>query len=815
MLFFETVGKDLRYGLRSLLAQPVLYAAALGALALGIGANTTIFSVVRTVLLRPLPYAEPERLVTIYETSPQKGIQRYFLSSSDYFDWQDRSRTLEGFGGYWRNENTITDRYGDPERVAGVAITPSLIRTLGIRLIAGRIMTEAEGQANAPDVALITFEYWMRRYHGDPSIVGQSFGLNSHSTPVIGILPPGIHFAGDAQVWSVLQPYRPRPTPRFMEGVARLRPGITLAQARAEMDAVARSIAAEFPDTNAGWGAGLRPMLDDLTAGSRLTLVALFVSVTVLLLIACVNVANLLLAQSAARQREVAIRAALGAGGRRLVRQFFTESLLLAAGGGTGGIVAAIGGVRLVRAFGPDSIPRIQEVVLDLPVLAYTFGVSVVVGLLFGMAPVLRLRNPNLAAAMAGAGRGTTGSAAEGSARSALVIAQVALAVVLVNTAGLLIRSFVRLSAVNPGFHPENVLTASISLPPPHYPKVTDVSAAYAHILSAVSVIPGVRAAGTTTSLPLAPELDYRLPFWFSSRPAPPHLEDQTAWHRMVSPGLFSALGTQLIAGRDFTAHDNPDSPPVVIVNETLARQYWTSGTPIGQKLRAASGGFGPLGRILLREPAIIGVVSDIKYAGLGRNPEPAIYFPSLQAPFYSVSLVIRTDASLAPEALIGSVRRQLRDVDPDLPMAHVRTMREQVADSVSQPRVQALLIALFSVLALALGSIGIYGVLSYTVAIRMREIGIRCALGARPSEIMRHIVGHGIRLVVIGTAAGIVASLAASRLVGNLLFQVRPADWSTYAVSVGVLAGIGLLASYLPARSASLIDPNIALRDG
>jgi putative ABC transport system permease protein len=811
---FDNLRQDLRHGIRTWRSRPSLYSIAIVALALGIGANTTIFSVVETVVIKPLPYREADRLVNLFEKQAKTGVQRYFVSPSDFYDWKDRSRLLEAFAGYWRNEVNLTDAGRDPERLPCISITPSLPGTLGIQPILGRAMTEQEGLVNGPDVALITSELWRRRYGSDPGIIGQVIGVNGTATTVVGILPPGIHFAGDAEVWdNGIRYYRQRPTPRYMDALARLRPGVTLANAQSEMDSIARGIAVESPNTNADWGVGVRALPDDLVGSSRPALLVLLASVGILLLTACANVANLLLAHASARQREVAVRAALGASSGRLARQFLTESLMLALAGGSAGLFLAIAGVRGVRAFGPASVPRIHDVTLNLPVLFFTLAISVISGLLFGMAPVLRARKPELGAALKETGRSENGGARDRRGRNVLVVAQVTLAVVLVNGAGLLIKSFARLASVDPGFRTEQVLTANISLPVARYSKAADIANTFDRIRSVAESLPGVKSAGETTSLPLAQDFDYRLPFRFLSLPAPRQPEDQSAWHRMVSPGFFAALGTPIVVGRDFSDHDRADSPAVVIINEALARQYWPQGNPIGQKIRAVSGGFGPLGRILLQDPEIVGVVKDMKYSGLGRAAEPAIYFPSRQAPFASMTLVVRTDASFSPKSLIGALRQRLRGIDPDLPLAHIQTMREQVAESVAQPRFQTALLAVFSSLALLLGSVGIYGVLSYAVVSRTREIGIRTALGAGPADIRRLILSLGLRLVVCGLALGIVLSFAVGGLIESLLFQLKPTDAGNFASVCALLAGVGLLAGFLPARAASRIDPGVALR--
>jgi putative ABC transport system permease protein len=808
----ESLLQDARSGIRAWRFQPVIFTVAVTALALGIGANTTIFSVVDAVLLRPLPYRDPSRLVEIFEKAPKKSVAHYFLSSSDFFDFAERSRTLEQFAGYWRNEVNLTGDGLDPERIPAVSGTRELLGTLGIQPILGRDLTPDDQRDDAPEVALITSELWRSRFAADPVVIAKSIGLDGQSVRIIGVLPAGIHFAGDAQIWRDFHPYRPRPTPRFMEALARLRPGVSIAQAQAQMDSVARAIAAEFPATNLDWEAGLRTLPDQLFGSVRPALMVFLVSVGLLLLMACANVANLLLAQAATRQREVAVRAALGATAGRLARLFLIESVMLGLAGGGAGLFVAFAGVRAVRAFGPSGIPRLSQVELNQPVLLFTLFLSIATGIVFGIAPVLRIRRPELATALRESGRGSHGSAGEQRGRNALVIAQVSLAVVLVSTAGLLIKSFSRLMSVNPGFHADRVLTANISLSHGGRADGRAILNSYDRILAGVRTIPGIRAVGTTTSLPLAQDLDYRVPFRFLSLPSPRSLEDQTAWHRMVSAGLFRALGTPLLAGRDFDDHDGPDAPPVVIINQALARQYWPQGDPIGQKIRGASGGFGPLGTILVKDPQVIGIVADIKYSGLGKTAEPALYFSSRQAPFNNVTLVLRTDVALDTASLASALRQELHRVDPNLPLAHVRAMTEQVSEAVEQPHFQAILLGAFSALALILGSVGIYGVLSYSVARRTREIGIT-ALGGRPRDIQRMILAQGLRLVATGVVVGLALSVAAGRLLTALLYEVKPIDLANYAIVCGILAAVGLLAGYFPARSASRIDPNTALR--
>jgi putative ABC transport system permease protein len=805
----RTLLQDIKYTLRSWRSFPGLCSVAFLALALGIGANTTIFSAVDAVLVRPLGFRDADRIVHVFERSPKAGVEHYFASLADYHDWRDRSRTLDHFACFWRNEMNVTQAGGDPERVRGVSVSRGFIDTLGIKLLLGRdISVEENTPPNPPRVALITAELWRRRFAADPNVIGKSIDVNRDPTTIIGVLPSGIRFADDAQIWNNLAPYRSRPGPRFAEVIARLRTGVTLAQAQQEMTQVAAALSREFPATNKDWTVALKTEPDELLGNVRPALVMVFMSVGLLLLIACANVANLLLAQAAARQREIAIRAALGASAARLARQFLTESLLLATCGGAAGVLLAVWGVHLVRSLDLRDVPRLDQVSMNPQVLLYSLALTLITGVLFGLAPVWRAVRPELASAIKQDDKGSS----QQRARNALVIAQVAIAVVLVSSAGLLIKSFGHLVSMNPGFETENILTANIPLPYSQYHEPAPISNFFDRLLDSVVTLPGVKAVGVTTSLPLEQDLDYRLPFHFRSIPAPHNPNDQTAFHRMVSPDLFRALGTPLVAGRFFTSQDAASAPGVVIINQALARQYWPKGSPLGQKISAIVGGFGPLGRILLKDPEVVGVIADVKYTGLAAEPAPAIYFPMRQAPFNSQTLVVRTAGS--PRALLGAIRQRVHALDPNLPVAHVNTMSEQVAGSVAQPRFQAILLGAFAGLALLLGALGIYGVLSYAVVRRTREIGIRMALGGQPADIRRMILGQGLRLVSTGILIGLGLAFLAARIFESLLFGVRATDAGTYAMVVFVLISVSIAASYVPARRATRIDPSRSLRN-
>ena len=812
----HTLWNDSRHGIRLLGKTPALTVVALAALALGTGANSAIFSVVHAVLLAPLPFPDPDRLVRIYEDSPAPGPDTYFTSIGAVLGDYPRAEALEAVGGYWRHEMNVVDGVGEPVRLRGVSVTPDLFRVLGIQPAVGRAFAPSDFVTNVQvsPHAILSWELWQTRYGGDRSILGRAIAIDGAPAEVIGILPAGVRFAGDAQVWQTMGDNRVGAAgrvPRYMDAVARLKPGAAIDVARAQLDAVAAESARETPRTNAGWGVIVRGMREDVVGPVEPALVVLLWAVGALLLVACANVAGLLLAQAEVRGREMAIRAALGASGGRIARQLLTESAVLGLAGGVLGLVVAYWAVAAVRAFGPASVPRLDEVGLNVPVLAYAIGISLLSGLVFGLAPAMRAWKPDLAPAL-GEGRTSTAGRTHLRLRGLLVVAEVAVAVVLVVGAGLLIQSFARLAGTPPGFAPQNVLTFNVALPVATYDTWDRTIGFYDRLLERLAALPGAIAVGTTTTLPLREELDYRLPVSVAGQPPSPNPSDSEAWYRMVSAGYFRAMGVPLVQGRFFTEADGPESPGVVIVNEAFVKRYLAGVDPLGHALQAISGGFGPLGRILVQRPAIVGVVGDVKQAGLASGTEPAVYYHARQAPFRSTIVVVRTHGD--PRATIPDVRAQLHAVDPALPMAHVATLEQNVSNAVAQPRFQTLLLGAFAGLALLLGAVGLYGILSHSVLRRTREIGIRLALGGAPGDIRRMVMGEGLRLVAAGVALGLALALAVTRYLETLLYGVDARDPLTFSAVPLVLAATALLASYLPVRRATRIDPVTALRE-
>ncbi|HEX8140371.1 MAG TPA: ABC transporter permease [Pyrinomonadaceae bacterium] len=802
--------QDLRYGFRMLVKRPSFTVVAVLTLAFGIGANTAIFTVVNAALLRPLPYREPDRLVHLWETKQQTQFGQREASYPDYLDWRDHTQAFEGMAGYSRRSFALTGRDA-PDRFAGAAVTDGFFRVLGVEPIIGRSFQPGEDQTGAARIVLLGYGLWQRRFGGDPNVVGQSLVLNGTSYTVIGVLPQSFQFApaGEPEMWVPLSPSPEQMSRRFMHWlniVARLKPGVTREQAEGELGAVAQSIAQGYPDSHTGTGIRLVPLHEQITGRVKPVLLVLLGAVCFVLLIACANVANLLLARSAARQKEIAIRTALGASRLRLVRQLLTESVLLSVMGGIAGLILAQWGVELLIAAIPESqlssMPYLRGLGIDSKVLLFAMAVSVLTGLVFGLAPALQSSGLSLQESLKEGGR-TSGMQVRQGLRGLLVVTEIALALVLLVGAGLMMKSLYRLLAVDPGFATENVLTMRVSLPMTKYPEDGNVIAFHEQLLPRIESLPGVKGAGTVSVLPLLGGNTTRL--LVEGRPAPPPGEELEANFREVSTGYFRTMGVPLIAGRNFTERDKVGTPEVVLINQTMAHRLFPGENPVGQRLNFAS--------MQVKGLEIVGVVGDEKVTGLDSATTPVMYVAFLQDPGRTLNLVVRTTSD--PLSVAGAVRSEIGSLDPDLAVFEVRTMEQLIdnAPSTFLRRYPAFLIGVFAGVALLLAMVGIYGVISYSVAQRTHEIGVRMALGAQRSDIFKMILGQGLLLTFAGVGCGLVAALILTRFLASLLFGVSTTDPLTYlAVSLPLILS-AMLACYMPARKATKVDPMVALR--
>jgi putative ABC transport system permease protein len=800
----ETLLRDARHAARSLRKSPGFTLVAVLALALGIGANTAIFSVVNALVLRPLPYAEPNRLVMVSASGHE-------ASPADFFDWRTQSRTLDDLSAlsYW---NANLGGVEAPERLQGFLVTADLFPMLGVRPLMGRTFTPEEMQKGHDGVVVLSYEVWRRALGSDQSILGKMLAINARQRTVVGVMPPGFQFYDKAEVWAplALDPHDASVGARrahYLIAAARLKPGVTIQQAQAEMNAINQRLGEQYPETNANHPVKLMQVHEYLVGPVRPALLALVGMVGFVLLIACANVANLLLARNAARQREFALRVALGAGRLRIVRQLLTESALLAVTGGGLGLLVALWGVKLLVARIPpgwvSGIPLSQGVRIDARVLAFTLVVSLVTGLVFGLAPALQVSKPDLNGVLKEGGRtGGAGGRRQRRLRGLLVVAEVALSLMLLIGAGLMVRSFVELMRVPSGLSAANVLTMNLALPGLKYTKYEQVAGFYAQALEKIAAVPGVEAVGATTTLPLGGG-DQTTEVLVVGRPAPPAGQRPEVSFRDISPDYFRALGIPLLRGRTFTARDDKGAPGVAILNETMARRLF--GEPeaaLGQRLTDVDG---------KGEREIVGLVGDVRHAGLDAEPKAEMYVPFAQESSSSMTLVVRTASD--PASFVPAIRAQLLAVDKDQPIYNVRTMEEVVSESVSQRRLTMLLFGLFAALALALATIGIYGVMSYSVSQRTHEIGVRLALGAQRRDVLRLVIADGMTLTLGGVVLGLAAAFALTRLLASLLYGVTTTDPATYAAISLLLAAVALLACYLPARRAMKVDPLTALR--
>ncbi|HWS90361.1 MAG TPA: ABC transporter permease [Pyrinomonadaceae bacterium] len=801
----EDLRQDILFGLRVLRRNPVFSLVAVVTLALGIGANTALFSITNAVIFRPLPFPEPERLMTLWESAPKSEEARNIVSPANYLDWRAQTRSFEEMGAYTEDFYNISEDDSRPERVAGINATPSLFQTLGVRPLLGRVFRPEEGEYGAPNVVMLSYGLWQRRFGGDPNVVGKTVKMNGPEYTVVGVLPPD--FILSPRRYEVIRSIvfddrqRVNRRGRYLTVVARLRPGVTPEQARAEMRAVGARLAESYPDENAGRSATTYPLDRWITWGTRATLLTLLGAVGFTLLIACANVANLLLGQAAGRRKEMAVRAALGAGRLRLVRQMLTESLTLSLLGGLAGLLLAKWGVRLLVSLSPASLPRAEEAGLDPWVLCFTLAVSVVTGLAFGLAPALQASKVELTDALKSVR--STGDGRRSLARGALVAAEVALSLVLLVGAGLLVKSFIRLTEVELGFDPTHVVAADISLPYRYntQEKRTEV---YRQILTRVERLPGVASAAVAQSVPLSGE-EHGAQFMVVGRPPAPDGSDRhgSIYHR-VSEGYFKTLGVRLLKGRYLNERDTAGAPRVALVNESLARRVFPGEDPLGKQIILA-------GDSTPRPREIVGVVSDTRYVAPNIEPFSQIYVSYLSEPWFHMSLIVRATGD--PAALMNGLREEVSAVDREVPLANVKEMEQYVSDSLSPQRFSALLLALFAAAALGLAALGVYGVISNSVARRTHEIGIRIALGARRRDVLRLVVGQGMRPVLLGLAAGLAGALALTRLMESLLYGVSAFDPTVFAGVSLLLAATALVACYLPARRATQVDPMTALR--
>ena len=809
--FLETLMQDVWYGARVLAKNKGFTAVAVLTLALGVGANTAIYSVVNELLLRPLPYADADRIVLLWEISSE-GRHQNSVSTANFRSWQEQSTSFESMAAF-TDQRLILTGSGEPEEVPAQLVTPELFRTLGIQPILGRDMTPEDVVPNGARVALVSHGFWKRRLGGDPGVVGKPIQLNAIPVTVIGILPPGFQWhirqvsgtGKAAEIWAPIQlpTEEPATRGRFLSVVARRKPGVSLETAQAEMRTLASRLQADSP-YNKGFSAEAIPVREQLVGPVRRALLVLLGAVGFVLLIACANVANLLLARAAAREKEIALRTALGARRSRIVRQLLTESLLLAALGCALGLVFAWWGLRALVAISPRELFLLQGVHLNLPVLAVTVAGSLATGIVFGLAPALEATRLSLNDSLKEGGKGSAGQGSRSRRlRGALVVAEVALAIVLLTSAGLLVKSFARLQQVDTGVRTDNVLTMVVRLPARKYRESPQIIAFFRQAEERLRALPGVRDAGAVNFLPFYGGLGSATGFTVEGRPTPAGEEPGTDV-RVADAGYFRTMGISLVRGRLFTDVEDTEPRRVVLINEAMARQHFRDEDPIGQRISVD----------MFDEPTpteIIGIVRDVKYESLGNAAQPTTYMtlPDLIYPF--MTFVVWTEGD--PAGMAPAARRVVREIDPSQPVADVRTMEQVMAEFVARDRFNTLLLAVFAGLATLLAAVGIFGVMSYSVTLRTREIGLRMALGAQPGEVLRLILQQGFLLTLIGIGLGIVGALALTRLMSGLLFGVGSTDPTTFAAIVLIFTVVALIACYIPARRATRVDPLIALR--
>jgi putative ABC transport system permease protein len=797
----DSLIKDIRYGFRSLLKRPGFTVIALLALALGIGANTAIFSLVNAVVLQPLPYPDPDRLVWAWGSVRNKS-SRASVSPPDYLDFRSHNKTFEHFGASTTLPGSANlTGIGDPERLTASRVSGNYFDVFGVAPALGRGFSIDNEKTGNDQVTLLSYPLWQKRFGGDPQIVNKTIILDSKPYQVIGVMPAHFRVPQMADLWVPMNfdadPEMKIRFAHFFRPVGRLKAGVSLAQAQSDLDSIAAHLEEQFPDSNTGWGLGLVSLREQLVGNSRTFVFILFGAVGLVLLIACANVANLLLVRAAARKKEIALRTALGASRARIIRQMITESLLLAIVGGALGALLAVWGVNLLVALSADSLPATVTVKIDATVLAFTLLISIVTGVLFGLAPAFRTLKVNLIDSLKDGARGTEGPL-RNRTRSFLVVFESAVAVMLLIGAGLLVRSLIELQRVDPGFNSNDILTFQISLPQKKYDFEGKPASFFEQLETRVASLPGVEAVGLITELPLSGQLN-DVGFIVEGRPAVSPDDGFNADWRRVNQNYFSALRIPLLRGRNFTEQEVRQSDKVVIVSQQLVATAFPNEDPLGKRLISISD----------KPYEIIGVVGDIRHSSLANQPFATMYFPTRNSG--RMNLVIRTQGD--PLSIVGAVRKEVHAIDPDQPIAQVKRLSDWVDSSVAAPRYRTTLLALFAALAMILAATGIYGVMSYSVAQRTHEIGVRMALGARRFDVLKLVVRQGMVLALIGVALGLAGAFALTRVMSSLLFAVTTKDPITFGAVAALLIAVAFIACYVPARRATKVDPLVALR--
>lgn len=811
----ETLLQDIRFGLRMLLRSPSVSIVATIALALGIGANTAIFSVVNAVLLRPLPFKESENLFAVFETVLDRGLQRGSHSFPNFFDLRDQNRVFERIACYHGSDYILTS-HGEPARIQGSVVSSDLFPLLGTPPLLGRTFTPEDDKPNETSRAVVLSEQlFQKRFNSDASILNQTITLDGVSHTVIGVMPRSFEFPiqnEPSELWTTIAVHASGSTPvtaqrgaHFLRAIARLKPGVTKEQAQAEVDMIASRLEQQYPDNNTRRGLRLEPALLALVGDVRPALLILLGAVSCVLLIACANVANLLLARAMGRHKEMAIRAALGAGRARIIRQLLTESVILSLVGGAIGLMLAVWWSDLLIALGREDIPRAVHVGLDWRVLGFTLFVSILTGIIFGLVPAVHSSKTELTESLKEGGRTSGAGSYRNRIRGALVVGEVAVAVVLLVAAALLIQSLWRLQRVDPGLQPDNVLTFNVSLPDVRYSSDRQ-SQFFQDLRSRLSVLPGVKSVSSVMPLPLGGDR-FSISFQIDGRPVA-EKDEPSADFFAIDSGYFQTMGIPLVKGRDFNQFDQHKSPQVVIVSESFARQFFPGEDPIGKRIHPGISTIEDEDSVW-RE--IVGVVGDVKHRGLNVAPRESYYVPLTQIPFTQMVGVVKTTTD--PKSLISAVTREVAAMDKDLPVFSVKTMNEYLATAVAAPRFNTTLLSIFATVALVLTIVGLYGVMSYSVAQRTSEIGIRLALGAQSSDVLKMVIKQGFSLVILGLFLGLLGAMALMRVVSGLLFGVTTKDPLTFAFVSLLLATIALIACLVPAWHATRVDPMDALR--